>query len=86
VDDSDLINNLITTEIKMAQFNITATSASKERTVTNADTNTRKKDYANPVECVDQAAADVRATKYARDLNADEFDQAKDWVGTATAI
>ena len=70
----------------MAQYNISATSVSKERTVTNADTNTRKKDYANPVELADQAAADARAAKYAKDLNAEDFDQATDWVGTATAV
>jgi thiamine pyrophosphokinase len=69
----------------MAQFNITATSAKKERTVTNADTNTRKS-YASPAECADQAAADALAAKYAKDLNAGDFDHATDWVGAATAV
>lgn len=69
----------------MAQFNITAASASKERTVTNADTNTRKM-YASPAECADQAAADALAAKYAKDLNSDDFDHATDWVGAATAV
>jgi hypothetical protein len=70
----------------MAQFNITATSANKNRTVSNADTNTRKKAYGNPVECADQAAADALATKYAKDLNSDDFDETGDWVGHATAV
>jgi thiamine pyrophosphokinase len=69
----------------MAQFNITATSAKKERTVTNADTNTRKK-FGNPAECADQAAADALAAKYAKDLNSGDFDHATDWVGHATAV
>ena len=69
----------------MAQFNITATSAKKERTVTNADTNTRKT-YASPAECADQAAADALAAKYAKDLNSEDFDHATDWVGHATAV
>ena len=69
----------------MAQFNITASSNSKEQTVSNADTNTRKT-YASPAECADQAAADALATKYAKDLNAEVFNQATDWVGHATAV
>ena len=69
----------------MAQFNITATSATKNRTVTNADTNTRKT-YNSPAECADQAAADELAKKFAKDLTAELFDQAKDWTGTATAV
>ena len=69
----------------MAQFNITATSAKKSRTVTNADSNTRKT-YNSPAECADQAAADALAKKFARDLNADDFDEVNDWVGTATAV
>jgi hypothetical protein len=69
----------------MAQFNITATSAKKERTVTNADTHTRKK-FGNPVECADQAEANALAAKYAKDLNSADFDHATDWVGHATAV
>jgi cytochrome c556 len=69
----------------MAQFNITATSAKKDQTVSNADTNTRKT-YASPAECADQAAADALATKYAKDLNAEVYNETTDWVGHATAV
>ena len=69
----------------MAQFNITATSAKKNRTVTNSDTKTRKT-YNSPAECADQAAADALATKFAKDLNADDFDDVNDWVGAAAAV
>jgi len=69
----------------MAQFNITATSASKNQTVTNADSKTRKT-YNSPAECADQGEADALAAKYARDLNADDYNEAFDWVGQATAV
>ena len=69
----------------MAQFNITATSAKKERTVTNADSKTRKT-YDSPAECADQAAATALADKFARDLRADDFDGVDDWVGQATPV
>jgi hypothetical protein len=69
----------------MAQFNITATSASKNQTVTNADTKTRKA-YNSPAECADQAAADALATKFARDLNVDGYSEATDWIGQATPV
>ena len=69
----------------MAQFNISATSAKKNETVTNADSKTRKT-YNNPVECADQAAADELAKKYAKDLNADDHSETNDWVGQATPV
>ena len=69
----------------MAQFNIKATSATKNQTVTNADSKTFK-GYNSPAECADQAAADALVKKFARDLNNDDFDQANDWVGHAAAV
>ena len=69
----------------MAQFTITATSATKNRTVTNADTDTRK-EYNSPAECADQAAADENATKYAKSLCHEDHEGVWDWVGHATAV
>lgn len=69
----------------MAQFNISATSAKKNETVTNADSKTRKT-YNSPAECADQAAADELAKKYAKDLNADDYNGTDDWVGQATPV
>jgi hypothetical protein len=66
----------------MAQFNITASSAKREMTVSN--TNTKR--YPSPAEFADQAAANTQAEKYAKDLNAEDHEGTWDWVGQATAV
>ena len=66
----------------MAQFNITAHSTKRNMTVSNTDT----KRYPSPAEFADQAAANVQAEKYAKDLNHEDHEQVWDWVGTATAV
>jgi hypothetical protein len=66
----------------MAQYNITATSAKANKTV--SGTNTKK--FPTPAEFADQAAADANAVAYARDLNHDDAEGVWDWVGKATAV
>ena len=66
----------------MAQFNITATSAKKEQTVSNTDV----KKFPSPAEFADQAAATVQAEKYAKNLNHQDHNDTWDWVGQATAV
>lgn len=65
----------------MAQYNITATSAKKEMTVSN--TNPK---FASPAEFETQELAQARADKYAEDLNHDDHEGAWDWTGQATAV
>ena len=66
----------------MAQFNITATSAKKEMTVSN----TNKKKFPSPAEFPDQAAAQANADKYAKSLCHEDYEGVWDWVGSATAV
>jgi hypothetical protein len=66
----------------MAQYNITATSAKREMTV--SGTNTKK--FPTPAEFADQAAADTQAAKYAKRLNHEDHEGVCDWVGQATAV
>ena len=66
----------------MAQFNITATSAKKEMTVSNTDT----KRHPSPAEFADQAAAQAAADKYAKSLCHEDHEGVWDWVGHATAV
>jgi hypothetical protein len=79
----------------MPQFNITATSAEKNLTVSN----TAEPRYANPdetpkqvilfpspAEFVDQAAATANAEKYAKWLNSEDYEGAWDWIGSAQAV
>jgi hypothetical protein len=66
----------------MAQYNITATSAKKTKTVSNTDT----KRFPSPAEFADQATANTQAEKYAKSLNHEDHEQVWDWVGTATAV
>jgi hypothetical protein len=66
----------------MPQFNITATSAKKEMTVSNTD----KKRYPSPAEFPDQTAADANAAKYAKSLCHEDHEGVWDWVGHATAV
>ena len=65
----------------MAQFKIEATSAKAKKTV--SGTNPK---FPTPATFADQAAADVQATAYAKDLNQDDHEAAWDWVGVATAV
>jgi hypothetical protein len=64
----------------MPNFNITATSAKANTTVSN--TNTKK--FPSPAQFADQAAADAQAVKYATDVNHDDHLAVWDWVGKAT--
>lgn len=79
----------------MAQYNITATSATKTKTVSN----TVKPVLANPdepisvvipfpspAEFADKAAADANAVKYAKWLIQRDIEYASDWVGAATPV
>ena len=66
----------------MAQYNISASSAKKNVTVSN--TNTKK--FPSPADFANQAAADAQAAAYAKDLNFDDHQETWDWVGKATAV
>lgn len=66
----------------MPNFTITATSAKLNQTVSNTDT----KLYPSPAAFDTQALADAHATKYAKDLNYEDYNQTWDWVGHATAV
>jgi hypothetical protein len=66
----------------MAQYTITATSAKKEQTVSNTDT----KRYPSPAEFGNDELANSQAVKYAKDLNAQDYNETWDWVGHATAV
>jgi hypothetical protein len=66
----------------MPQFNITASSAKKEMTVSNTDT----KRHPSPAEFADQAAAQAAADKYAKSLCHEDHEGVWDWVGSATAV
>lgn len=66
----------------MAQYNISASSAKANTTVSN--TNTKK--FPSPADFANQAAADAQAAAYAKDLNFDDYQAAWDWVGKATAV
>ena len=66
----------------MPQFNITASSAKKEMTVSNTDT----KRHPSPAEFADQAAAQTAADKYAKSLCHEDHEGVWDWVGSATAV
>lgn len=65
----------------MAQYNITATSAKLNTTVSNTNSN-----FVSPAEFANKAAADLNAAAYAEDLNHDDYNGAWDWVGTATTV
>jgi hypothetical protein len=91
---------LINTGLKMAQYNITATSAYKNLTQTNTarpvllnpeEAGMIKEQepvipFPSPAEFEDQAAADDNAAKYAKWLRLEGIDMTTDWVGHATAI
>lgn len=80
----------------MPQYNITATSAKKNQTVSNTPKivivnpgETAPEPtipFPSPAEFADQAAADAQAVKYANWLNSEDFNQTWDWVGHATAV
>ena len=70
----------------MAQFNITAHSAKANNNAGMTVSNTDTKRFPSPAEFADQAAANVQAEKYAKDLNAEDHEQTWDWVGQATAV
>ena len=64
----------------MPNFNITATSAKANTTVSN--TNTKK--FPSPAAFDTQALADAQAANYALDVNHDDHLGVWDWVGKAT--
>jgi hypothetical protein len=77
----------------MPQYNITATSASKELTETNTvkpvvanpDEPTREViPFPSPAEFESQELADAYAAKYAKWLNQIDFNHTWDWVGHAS--
>jgi hypothetical protein len=79
----------------MPQYNITATSAEKNQTVSNTvkpvvanpDEPTREViPFPSPAEFADQAAADANAVKYAKWLIQRNIEHTSDWVGQATAV
>lgn len=63
----------------MAQYNITATSAKKEMTVSNTDSK-----FASPAEFETHELAQAQADKYANHLNHDDHEGAWDWEGQAS--
>jgi hypothetical protein len=79
----------------MAQYNITATSAEKNLTVSNtaepryANPDETPKEvipYPSPAEFATLIEAQVQAEKYARWLNGEDYEGAWDWVGQAVAV
>jgi hypothetical protein len=66
----------------MANYNITATSAKKNQTVSNTDT----KKFPSPAAFNTQAEANEQAAKYAKNLNYEDHLETWDWVGHATAV
>jgi hypothetical protein len=70
----------------MAQYNITATSATanNKQGMTVSNTNTKK--FPSPAEFATQELANENAKKYERDLNHDDHEGVWDWVGHATAV
>jgi hypothetical protein len=66
----------------MAQYNITATSAKREMTV--SGTNTKK--FPTPAEFDTQELAQANADKYAKRLNHEDHEGVCDWAGQATAV
>jgi hypothetical protein len=66
----------------MAQYNITATSAKRQMTV--SGTNTKK--FPTPAEFDTQELAQANADKYAKRLNHEDHEGVCDWVGQATAV
>ena len=66
----------------MAQFNITSHSAKLNQTVSNTDT----KRFPSPAEFGNVTLANEQATKYAKGLCHEDYQQVWDWVGTATAV
>jgi len=79
----------------MPQFNITATSAEKNLTVSNTpksrvlnpgETPPEVIPFPSPAEFASQDLAQAQAQKYAKWLNHDDHEGAWDWVGSATAV
>ena len=66
----------------MPQFNITATSAKTNQTVSNTD----EKRFRSPAQFENQADADKEAKKYAESLKKGDHNEVWDWVGTATPV
>jgi len=76
----------------MPQYNITATSASKEQTETNTvkpvvanpgEPTITKIPFPSPAEFESQELADAYAAKYAKWLNQIDYNHTWDWVGHA---
>lgn len=66
----------------MPSYNITATSAKANTTVSNTDSNR----FRSPAEFADQAAANKEAKDYASFLNRRDHQEVWDWVGQATSV
>lgn len=70
----------------MAQYNITATSATANNKAGMTVSNTNTKKFPSPAEFATQELANENAKKYERDLNHDDHQGVWDWVGHATAV
>ena len=79
----------------MAQYNITATSAQLNQTISNivkprvvnpGETPPEVIPFPSPAEFADQAAADENAARFAKWLKQRDYNGAWDWVGSATAV
>ena len=70
----------------MAQYNITATSATANNKAGMTVSNTNTKKFPSPAEFATQELANENAKKYERDLNHDDHEGVWDWVGHATAV
>ena len=81
----------------MAQYNIEATSAKKNLTVSNIaptfianpgedETSERATEFPSPASFATKAEADAQAASFADWLNHEDHEDTWDWVGKATAV